>query len=133
MRKRNRVTMPLWPAWAMLATAAACAYPAVTAPRAAEEHYEARGQEPGWHLRIHDERIDYAGDYGEVRLTVARPEPRRTDNGRRYETQRLVVDLVYARCNDTMSGHGYEHQVTVIADGRTFRGCGGERRRDWDS
>jgi uncharacterized membrane protein len=31
-----------------------------------------------------------------------------------------------------MSGRGFEHQVTVTADGKTFRGCGGERRVDWD-
>ncbi|HEX8527427.1 hypothetical protein [Allosphingosinicella sp.] len=30
---RNRVTMPRWPAWVLLAAAAACAYPAVTTAR----------------------------------------------------------------------------------------------------
>lgn len=131
---RNRVTMPRWPAWVMLGTAAACAYPAVTSPPpTAQEHYEARGQEPGWHLVIREGRIDYTGNYGEVRFTVPRPDPRPTFNGRRYETQRLTVDVTYTRCNDVMSGHGYEHQVMVIADGQTFRGCGGTRRPDWDS
>jgi heat shock protein HslJ len=132
MRKRNRVAMPRWPAWVMLAGAAACAYPALTAPVVTEEHYEARG-EPGWHLRIHDERIDYAGNEGAVRLTVPRPEARPTASGRRYRTERLTVDLSYARCNDPKNGFGYEHRVTVIADGRALRGCGGERRADWDA
>jgi uncharacterized membrane protein len=36
------------------------------------------------------------------------------------------------RCNDDMSGRGYEHQVLLTVDGQTLRGCGGERRRDWD-
>jgi hypothetical protein len=31
-----------------------------------------------------------------------------------------------------MSGHGYEHEVMVIADGTPVRGCGGARRTDWD-
>jgi uncharacterized membrane protein len=31
-----------------------------------------------------------------------------------------------------MSGHGYAHQVMVIADGETYHGCGGDRRTDWD-
>jgi hypothetical protein len=31
-----------------------------------------------------------------------------------------------------MSGRGFEHQVLVTADSETFRGCGGERRPDWD-
>lgn len=43
------------------------------------------------------------------------------------------MDVTYARCNDAMSGRGYEHQVTVTADGRTMRGCGGARRSDWDA
>jgi heat shock protein HslJ len=77
--------------------------------------------------------IDYRGDYGETRISVPRPDPRPSFNGRRYETRRLTVDVTYTRCNDGMSGHGYEHQVMVIADGKTLRGCGGERRSDWDA
>ena len=124
--------MPAWPAWLMGAFCAACAYPAVTTPLPAAEAYRALGQEPGWNLNMGAGRIDYVGDYGETRIRVPRPEPRTTFNGRRYETGRLVVDVTYARCNDAMSGQGYEHQVTVIADGTTVRGCGGARRTDWD-
>jgi len=117
----------------LLPLAAACTPSTVETPGPPPnaERYEARGQEPGWHLLIHDGRIDYTGDYGEVRITVPRPDPRPSFNGRRYETQRLTVDITYSRCNDVMSGHGYEHQVMVIADGRTF--CGGARRPDWDN
>jgi len=135
----NRVSMPLWPAWALAGLAAACAYPAVTtAPPAAAaepgaEHYEARGQEPGWLLVIHDGRIDYNGSYGAKKISVPRPEPRPSFNGLRYVTPRLTVDVTYVRCNDAMSGRGYAHQVTITADGETVRGCGGERRLDWDS
>ena len=124
--------MPLWPAWLMGAFAAACAYPAVTNPPPTAETYRALGQEPGWNLAIGDGRINYVGDYGETRISAARPDPRPTFNGRRYETRRLIVDITYSRCNDAMSGHGYEHQVMVIADGTTVRGCGGQRRTDWD-
>ncbi len=128
--------MPSRPAIAaLLATAlAACAHQAgPTAPEA--ETYRALGQEPGWSLQIANGRIDYVGDYGEMRIGVARPDPRPTFNGRRYETPRLVVDITYSRCNDAMSGHGYEHQVTVIVEGRAagpVHGCGGTRRTDWD-
>ena len=125
--------MPKWPAYLLAAGAAACAVPAITTPFPAAEHYRALGQEPGWNVTIADGRIDYVGDYGETRITVARPEPRPTFNGRRYETQRLTVDITYARCNDSMSGFGFEHQVTVIADGTSVRGCGGARRPDWDN
>ena len=124
--------MPKWPAYLMAAGAAACAVPAITTPPPDSEYYRALGQEPGWNVTIQNGEIRYVGDYGETRITVPRPEPRNTFNGRRYETDRLVVDITYSRCNDSMSGHGYEHQVMVIADGTTVRGCGGDRRTDWD-
>jgi heat shock protein HslJ len=113
---------------AVLATGCAT----VPASEQAIETYRALGQEPGWIVTIAEGRIDYVGDYGETRISAPRPDPRPTFNGRRYETLRLIVDISYARCQDTMSGHGYAHQVMVIADGRTVRGCGGTRRPDWD-
>jgi len=129
--------LSIFAALAPALAASACAYPVLTEPGnptdPALEHYTARGQEPGWLLTIHEGRMDYVGNYGEVRITVPRPDPRPSFNGRRYETQRLIVDVTYSRCNDAMSGHGYEHQVMVIADGRTFRGCGGRRRAEWDN
>jgi uncharacterized membrane protein len=118
----------------VLATGA-CTYPPVTTdpPPPAAQTYTARGQEPGWVLTISGDRIDYLGNYGEKRINVPRPAPRTTFNGHRYETDRLIVDVTHGRCNDAMSGHGYADQVMVIADGETYRGCGGDRRTDWDS
>ncbi|MEA3038272.1 MAG: hypothetical protein QOE79_785 [Sphingomonadales bacterium] len=111
---------------ALLLPLAACAStPRVADP--AREHYEALGNEPGWRLSIHDGRIDYVGDYGETKISVARPDPRPSINGRRYYAGRLTVDLTYSPCNDAMSGHGYAHRVLVTADGKTVKGCGGER------
>lgn len=101
-------------------------------PSTSDEHYEARGNEPGWQLTIDKGWIYYVGNYGEKRISAPRPDPRPSFNGRRYVTERLTVDITYSRCNDDMSGHGYEHQVTVAADGETYRGCGGTRRTDWD-
>ena len=106
---------------------------ATVAAGPAEETYTARGQEPGSALTIAGGRIDYIGNYGEKRINVARPDPRTTFNGHRYETPRLIVDVTHGRCNDAMSGHGYANQVVVTADGETYRGCGGERRTDWDN
>lgn len=113
-----------------LALLSACATPAPVA--SAPDEYTARGQEPGWALRIAGGRIDYRGNYGEKRIVVATPDPRTSFNGHRYETPRLIVDITHGRCNDAMSGHGYADTVMVIADGETYRGCGGERRADWD-
>jgi uncharacterized membrane protein len=100
---------------------------------AAPESYSALGQEPGWALKIGGGRIDYAGNYGEKKINVERPEPAAIANGRRYTTPRLTVTVTYARCNDAMSGFGFEHQVTVVADGETYKGCGGARKKEWDS
>jgi len=109
----------------MIAATAACVHAGPVDSSPAAERYTARGQEPGWLVEIADYRINYSGDYGETRISVSRPDPRPSFNGRRYETQRLTVDITYTRCEDTMSGQGYEHQVLVTADGRTYRGCGG--------
>jgi uncharacterized membrane protein len=123
----NRTLLPV----ALLAAACASKQPPETAS-ASMERYEALGQEPGWRVVIHDGRIDYTGNYGEKKISVARPDPRPSFNGRRYETPRLTVDVTYSRCNDAMSGHGFEHQVTVLADGASFKGCGGARKSEWD-
>jgi uncharacterized membrane protein len=118
-----------------LALLAAACVPKTTPPppsEASAERYEARGQEPGWHLLIHDGRIDYTGNYGDKKISVPRPDPRPSFNGRRYVTPRLTVDVTYSRCNDSMSGFGFEHQVMIIADGETYKGCGGARKSEWD-
>jgi uncharacterized membrane protein len=31
-----------------------------------------------------------------------------------------------------MSGLGFEHRVKVVADGETYEGCGGARKKEWD-
>jgi len=126
------MTRPIAIAAALLLGACSPGEPPAPAPSPTQERYEARGQEPGWHLLIHDGRIDYAGNYGEKKIGVARPEPRPSFNGRRYVTPRLTVDITYTRCNDSMSGFGFEHQVMAIADGATFKGCGGARKSEWD-
>lgn len=116
----------------LLLTCSACAGGTPGNLPPVQQTYVARGQEPGWLLTIDSARIDYSGDYGETKINVDRPVPRTTFNGHRYETPRLTVDVTHTRCNDAMSGHGYADQVTVIADGKTFKGCGGAHRSDWD-
>lgn len=116
-----------------LLLAAGCATKERETPSGAPQAtYSAIGQEPGWALRIDRERIAYTGDYGDTRITVARPPVIRTATGRRYETSRLTVDIVPGRCNDAMSGSGFEDQVIVSTAGKTVRGCGGRRRVEYD-
>lgn len=132
MAARLKLLIPLVMLAGGCVAAPEAAPPSSGPPSPPDERYRALGQEPGWTLTIANRRIDYVGDYGETRIAAPRPDPRRRLQGRRYETPRLTVDIEYERCNDAMSGHGYEHQVTVIAASRTVRGCGGERRTDWD-
>ena len=118
---------------ALIAPACSAERPASRGAAPMNETYTARGQEPGWLVKIGNGQIDYTGNYGDKRIVVKRTNPRTTCSGHRYETQRLIVDVTHGRCNDAMSGHGYADQVMVIADGETYRGCGGVRRRDWDN
>jgi uncharacterized membrane protein len=101
-------------------------------PLPADFRYEARGQEPGWYLLIHGDRMDFTGDYGETKISASHPFVRASFNGLRYETAQLTVDVTYSRCNDAMSGFGFEHRVMVTAGRRTYDGCGGKRKPEWD-
>jgi uncharacterized membrane protein len=116
----------------MIVPANAAVPGAAPAKAAAAEPYTAQGQEPGWALKIDKGRIDYQGNYGEKLINVFAPLPETIANGRRYVTPRLTVAITNKRCNDAMSGHGYEDEVKVIADGEAYQGCGGKRRTDWD-
>jgi uncharacterized membrane protein len=116
----------------LLALLAGCVTPAPPNRNPVGGAYYARGQEPGWTLRIANGRIEYVGNYGDKHITVPRPDPRRTFTGYRYETARIAVDINRGRCNDAMSGQGFTDQVVVSTDGETYRGCGGNRRPDWD-
>lgn len=120
-------------ALAAILFAAGCTRPDDEPPAGAPQvEYSALGQEPGWALRIDRERISYTGDYGDTRITVARPPAVATPTGRRYQASQLVVDIVPGRCNDVMSGRGFEDSVTVYAAGKTVRGCGGARVLEYD-
>jgi len=123
---KNLILLPLL---VLAACAAEEDEPIVGAP---QTEYSALGQEPGWALRIDRDRIAYTGDYGDTRITVARPAAIPTTTGTRYQTSRITVDITPGRCNDAMSGRGFEDIVTVTAADRTVRGCGGARRTDYD-
>lgn len=112
----------------LLPLLAACARGEQEPPQGAPQIlYSALGQEPGWALRIDRDRISYTGDYGNTRITVARPLPIATATGQRYQNSRIVIDIVPGACSDAMSGNGFEDTVIVTTRGRTLRGCGGNR------
>ncbi len=90
-----------------------------------EIYFTARGNEPGWILRFDSKNIDFEGDYGETKIKVEKPEGRPSFNGMRYVTDGLTVDVTHATCADVMSGQRYAETVTVLANDKEYKGCGG--------
>ena len=45
--------------------------------------------------------------------------------GEIYQTPRIHMNIVHARCSDGMSDRTYPDKVQVDVDGRRFEGCGG--------
>lgn len=103
----------------------ACQTVAPSAPTAPETYFTARGNEPGWIVRFDKNEIAFEGDYGATKITVPKPEGRPSFNGMRYVTDRLTVDVTHATCTDDMSGLRYAETVTILANGKEFKGCGG--------
>jgi heat shock protein HslJ/uncharacterized lipoprotein YbaY len=97
---------------------------------AAGEVFSARGNEPGWMLRISGTEITLETDYGQKRVTAPRPEPETTAEFRRYAARtpdgELAVTIFDKPCRDSMSGMPYPHSISVLVDGRTLQGCGGD-------
>jgi heat shock protein HslJ len=119
-----RIALP-----ASLLALAACAPAAEGPPQSPGEQpaaYRALGTEPGWTLEITPSRLNYDGDYGETKIMVPNPGAKPSMNGERYVTDRLTVDITHAECSDGMSDRRYRDTVTVIADGKTVKGCGGK-------
>src|SRR3546814_10168902 len=85
----------------------------------------ALGTEPGWTREITPSRLNYDGDYGETKIMVPNPGAMPGPDGERYVTDRLKVDVARGECSDGMSDRRYRDTVTVTADGKTVKGCGG--------
>lgn len=94
-------------------------------PATVDQVYTARGNEPGWLLKMDSKTIAYEGDYGGTKINIPALEGRPSFNGMRYITERLTIDITYSSCADDMSGKRFADTVTVIADGRQVTGCGG--------
>lgn len=89
------------------------------------------GQEPGWQIELRkglEMRFTY--DYGNSMAVT--PAPRLqvdTETGMQTfhattEANDLRLDIVPVHCEDAMSGRPFPATVTVMLNGRTFRGCG---------
>lgn len=96
----------------------------LTAPPPPPAPYHAVGTEPFWNLLIDPINITFT-------QPDAQPILQRTPSsiigvaGEIYQTQRINVNIVHARCSDGMSDRSYPDTVQVTVDGREFKGCGG--------
>jgi heat shock protein HslJ len=88
--------------------------------------YRALGTEPFWSLTITPVEMTFDDANGPVRIVEPTPRPIIGIAGEIYQTPRLNVNIVHARCSDGMSDRVYPDKVQVSADGRRFEGCGGE-------
>ncbi len=91
--------------------------------------YTARGTEPFWSLTIGARTMTFTAP---GRRTVSVPTPRVIHGfaGEIWQSKRLSVSTRHAECSDGMSDRTYPDTVTVIVDGRNYKGCGGEPRAE---
>ena len=89
--------------------------------------YSALGHEPGWVLTIDKARLRFVTSSPPTNLEMLRPILQLSPLGRRYATDRLVVDIASTPCNDIPSGIAFADTVVVTTGGYSYRGCGGER------
>jgi uncharacterized membrane protein len=93
--------------------------------------YRAIGNEPGWHLEIHNQsRLILVTGYGSVQQEFDLPKPVINPASRitRYEIvpegQKLVLTISGEPCQDSMSGERFESTTELLLNGELLRGCG---------
>lgn len=90
----------------------------------------ARGQEPGWHLRIDADAMVLRAHHGEEHLNFPTPNPEFSAEGSRYVAtasgRRLSVQISPGVCRDTMTGMPYPFRVRYQLDEDRQAGCGGD-------
>ena len=98
--------------------------------RARGATFRAVGQEPGWHIEVHPERLVMVYQYGERQVVV--PNPGVVEDPelpiRRWhaitEAHELLLVAQDRACTDVMSGTIYPVTADVTLDGRNYSGCG---------
>jgi uncharacterized membrane protein len=85
--------------------------------------YHALGTEPFWNLLIDERDVTFTQpDAQPIRQPI--PQVIHGFAGEIYQTPRINVNIVHARCSDG-SDRIYPDKVQVTIDGRRFDGCGG--------
>lgn len=99
--------------------------PPPPAPQASTADYKALGNEADWQLTISGNKMEFVGNYGELRIEDAHIGAVVQGRHTRYVGPRLTVTVEEKRCDDTMVERSYRDTVMVVSDGRNLRGCGG--------
>ena len=86
-------------------------------------NYHAVGTEPFWDLGIGRDLVFTDRGNG-VEVVQPTPPVQVGVAGEIYNTPRINVNIVHARCSDGMSDRSYPDTVQVRVDGREYRGCG---------
>jgi putative lipoprotein len=88
------------------------------------------GQEPGWHLEVHPERIVFVYRYGDRRAilpnsgVISDPDQPVRVWEATTEEHEFSVTVEDRGCTDVMSGQPFPAKVSVKLDGRDYTGCG---------
>ncbi|MEH6491163.1 YbaY family lipoprotein [Halopseudomonas sp.] len=102
--------------------------------------FAARGNEPGWVLKVDSERMSLSRQ--NVPTTILTPTPTTTREQDSYrfnastEANSVIVDVTPQLCRDSMTGMPYPYEVSVKVNGDTLTGCGGAAQslltgREW--
>jgi heat shock protein HslJ len=112
---------------------AAGATPAVAkdqSPATASAPFRATGNEPSWRLDIGSTEMTLLTNFGQDRLVTVTPTAQVSSAKTKYVARtgqgELTATIVNQLCVDSMSGMPHPQSVTVVVDGKTLTGCGGE-------
>lgn len=90
----------------------------------------ARGNEPGWLLRLSDNRAELDYDYGESRLEAPLIDRQSLKQGERIRAagDQGVMGATFHKllCRDSATGMPYPWRVIAQVPGKRLTGCGGE-------
>jgi heat shock protein HslJ len=90
----------------------------------------ATGNEPGWRLELGDAEVIFVAHDGDTRIVAPTPAVEKTEGSRKYVTKGggkdLTVRIMDRPCSDTMTGMPHPNTVSVLFEGKTLPGCGGD-------
>jgi uncharacterized lipoprotein YbaY/heat shock protein HslJ len=102
--------------------------------------FAARGNEPGWTLKVDSERMSLRRQNDPTTILTPTPTTTREDDSYRFnastEANSVIVDVTPQLCRDSMTGMPYPYEVSVKVNGDTLTGCGGAAQslltgREW--